>query len=134
MSANPTGQIISQAPRLQPDPDVSGGTTFLFDFRSSSHISSNFAVGDTPVILTAFNISDEDEVFVERVIFDSRGGMHTQIITSEGLQTMLTSDDTELVLDRAGLYRVTVSPSAVGDIVVLAIQNTVPSGIISQAR
>lgn len=132
--STPPGQIISQAPRLQPDPDVSGGTTFLFDFRSSGPISSNFAVGDTPVILTAFNIADTDEVFVERVVFDSRGSMHTQIITLEGVQAMLTSDDTELELDRAGLYRVTVSPSAVGDIVILAIQNTVPSGIISQAR
>jgi hypothetical protein len=132
--STPLGQIISQAPRLAPDPDVSGGTTFLFDFRSSGAISSNFAVGDTPVILAAFNIADDDEVFVERVVFDGRGGMHTQIVTVEGLQLMLTSDDTELVLDRAGLYRVTVSESAVGDIVVLAIQNTVPSGIISQAR
>lgn len=132
--STPIGQIISQAPRLPADPDVSGGTTFLFDFRSTGPISSNFAVGDTPVILTAFNLADEDEVFVERVVFDGRGGMHTQVITTEGLQTMLTSDDTELVLDRAGLYRVTVSESAVGDIVVLAIQNTVPSGIISQAR
>lgn len=132
--STPPGQIISQAPRLQPDPDVSGGTTFLFDFRSSGPISSNFTVADTPVILTAFNIADDDEVFIERVVYDSRGSMHTQIITLEGVQAMLTSDDTELVLDRAGLYRVTVSPSAVGDIVVLAIQNTVPSGIISQAR
>lgn len=132
--STPPGQIISNAPRLQPDPDVSGGTTFLFDFRSSGPISSNFEVKSNPVILTAFNIADTDEVFIERVVFDSRGGMHTQIVTVDGLQLMLTSDDTEIELERAGLYRVTVSPSAVGDIVVLAIQNTVPSGIISQAR
>lgn len=132
--STPPGQIISTAPRQQPDPDVSGGTTFLFDFRSSGPISSNFSVGDTPVILTAFNMADTDEVFVERVVYDSRGSMHTQIITLEGMQAMLTSDDTELLIDRAGLYRVTVSDSAVGDIVVLAILNTVPSGIISQAR
>jgi hypothetical protein len=85
-------------------------------------------------VITAFNIADTDEVFVERVVFDSRGSMHTQIVTRDGLQLMLTSDDTELELDRAGLYRVTISESAVGDIVVLAIQNTIPSGIISQAR
>ena len=132
--SNPTGQIISNAPRLQPDPDVSGGTTFLFDFHSSGPISSNFSVGVAPVIVAAFNIADTDEVFIERVIYDSRGSMHTQIVTIDGLQAMLTSDDTELELVHAGLYRVTVSESAVGDIVVLAIQNTVPSGIISQAR
>ena len=127
------GQIISTAPRLETYPTVSGTVTFLFDFQSDSNTSPIFSVNSAPVILALYNATD-DEVIVEQVVFDRRGDMYTQPVVYNGLDVVLDAANTSAQLEYAGLYRLVASDGAIPNIVVAAIQNTVPSGIISLGK
>ena len=66
--------------------------------------------------------------------FDVRGDMYTQPVVYNGLDVVLDAANTSAQLEYAGLYRLVASDGAIPNIVVAAIQNTVPSGIISLGK
>lgn len=128
------GQILSTAPRMGSYPTVSGTTTFLFDFQSDNNVSPIFSVNQAPVTLALYNATADDLITIEQVIFDKRGDLYSQPYVIDGVDIGLDSANTAVELSLAGLYRLVATDGAVPNIVVAAIQNTVPSGIISLGK